>query len=767
MPPEKSFWKELNERRVVRVGVVYLAVSWALIQGAETLTTVLDLPGVTSRLVFALVVLCFPVAIVLTWAFQVTPDGVRRAEPVDITGRRNRKFVGPLAIGIIAVSGLAFVVFGSDRSDGGGPIATLDSNTVLVMPFRVSVPDQLSYLGAGFMDLLAARLDGEVGPRAVDPGAVVTAVNRPDNGTISVARSLGAGLVLTGSIVGGASGIVASAEYSEVAGGSLRASASAAGHPDSLTAIADQLIIQLLSLSEGEYPTSIAALTSTSPAALKSYLRGKQAFRDGRYFEAINHYEEALARDSTFALAAIARADGATNALTVGDGGGLERAWRHRDRLGQRDLRYLEARLPQTPRTGAENIAIFERLTGEQPDRVEAWYWLAEAVFHATGVVHGPKWVAGTRATFERVLELDPGYFPAVDHLIFVEAALGTPERLQAISEKLYQRPRGSVFTPVFRGVARGEAHLTFDLDSLRTTDANGLALAPWWPLYAPDQTPMNFVPYVEAAFEEGRRRAGIDISLARVLWTEYRLNIAMGRPERAEAVREESIREGVVDRYGRTTIYDALWAGVALEDAPISVAAIDERLGGIPGGALTLEDARDLAAAEVWRYRQDPAYTNPAAAGRVRAAAELAPHPRNMDLESIALLIEAWSQVRQGDPRAKASLDRLVAVLAEEPSRESGQVYALLSIAAAQEELGDLRGALENLDRAAFNTNTHDYDARLWRERGRLADLTGDTARAIREYGRWLKLHVDAEASVIPDVEAVRAEVARLEGEH
>jgi hypothetical protein len=102
MPPKISLWKELQERRVIRVGLVYLAVGWALIEGAELPTRVLALPDFTARLVFALVVLGFPVAIVLAWAYQVTPDGVRRAEPFPVRGRLNVTFLGGIATGVAA-----------------------------------------------------------------------------------------------------------------------------------------------------------------------------------------------------------------------------------------------------------------------------------------------------------------------------------------------------------------------------------------------------------------------------------------------------------------------------------------------------------------------------------------------------------------------------------------------------------------------------------------------------------------------------------------
>ncbi|MEX2530489.1 MAG: hypothetical protein WD960_06935 [Gemmatimonadota bacterium] len=766
MGTNTSFWKELKERRVIRVGGVYLAVAWALIQGAKTLSDILELPDFTARLVLALAVLGFPIAILLAWAFQVTPEGVRRTEPFGMTGRLNLPFIGGLTVGVLAVSGLAFVFSGSGRENSTDP-GEVESGVVAVMPFRVSATDDLSYLGAGLMDLLSARLDGEFGARAVDPGAVATATSRDATGPRSVARGLGAGLVLTGSVVGGANSIVASAEYTNVLDGALRASASATGHPDSLAVIADQLIIQLLSLSAGEYSTSIASLTSTSPAALKAYLRGKQAFRDGQYLESISRLDEALTLDSTFALAAIARADGAANAIEVGVGDNLELAWRHRERLGPRDLMYLEARRPSTPRTEMENIAVLEHLTRAQPDRVEAWYWLGEAVFHTRGIVFDELWAGRVRRVFEKVLELDPSYYPALDHLILLETMWGTPEGIRGTAERIYERPDGGRTLPVYHGLARGEPYLTLDVDSLPAADPNWISLLPWAPVYHPDQAPADFIPWLDAAFEEVRQRIGIDISFERALRAEYHINLAIGRPARAESVREESIRLGLRARHDRIAIYDALWAGVALDDAAEAVRQIDARLRTVRGASLSLLDARSLAAAEIWRYRQDPAYAESTAVASLRAAAAGVPHPQSLELEAFALIIEAWAQVRKEDPRAKASLARLVGILDEGPRGDVVIPRALFAAAAIHEELGDVPGALEVLDRTGLGiTSPEEYIGPIFRQRGRLAALAGDVPRAIHEYRRWLNLQVGAEASMLPEVEAVRAELAQLQGE-
>ena len=107
---------------MVRVALVYLAVAWGVSEGSDTLTSVLGLPAVTPRVVFALAVLGFPVAVVLAWAYQLTPDGVERAEASRATGRFNLPFLGGLAVGIVALCGLAFVFSGLGEGDGGaGP----------------------------------------------------------------------------------------------------------------------------------------------------------------------------------------------------------------------------------------------------------------------------------------------------------------------------------------------------------------------------------------------------------------------------------------------------------------------------------------------------------------------------------------------------------------------------------------------------------------------------------------------------------------------
>jgi TolB-like protein len=87
LPPGlRDFVAELRRRRVVAVAAIYFAVAWLVLQIADLVVPGLLLPEWTYRLVLLLVILGFPLALVLAWAFEVTPDGVRRTARVSRTG---------------------------------------------------------------------------------------------------------------------------------------------------------------------------------------------------------------------------------------------------------------------------------------------------------------------------------------------------------------------------------------------------------------------------------------------------------------------------------------------------------------------------------------------------------------------------------------------------------------------------------------------------------------------------------------------------------
>src|SRR5437763_6927262 len=84
MSEKPSFFAELKRRNVYKVAVAYAIVGWLLIQVATQVFPFLEIPNWVVRLVIALVMIGFPIALVIAWAFEATPEGIKRTEDVDL-----------------------------------------------------------------------------------------------------------------------------------------------------------------------------------------------------------------------------------------------------------------------------------------------------------------------------------------------------------------------------------------------------------------------------------------------------------------------------------------------------------------------------------------------------------------------------------------------------------------------------------------------------------------------------------------------------------
>ena len=90
-----SFIKELKRRNVFRVAIAYAIAAWLLIEISATTFPMLKLPEWTATFVTVLVLIGFPLALILAWAFELTPEGIKLEKNVDrgvsirhITGRK-------------------------------------------------------------------------------------------------------------------------------------------------------------------------------------------------------------------------------------------------------------------------------------------------------------------------------------------------------------------------------------------------------------------------------------------------------------------------------------------------------------------------------------------------------------------------------------------------------------------------------------------------------------------------------------------------------
>src|SRR5207344_1489710 len=108
-----NFFAELKRRNVYKVAVAYAVVSWLLIQVATQVFPFFEIPNWAVRLVVLLLILGFPVALIVSWAFEITPEGIKREKDVapddqSIPHHAGRKLVGvTIALAVVAAGLLA------------------------------------------------------------------------------------------------------------------------------------------------------------------------------------------------------------------------------------------------------------------------------------------------------------------------------------------------------------------------------------------------------------------------------------------------------------------------------------------------------------------------------------------------------------------------------------------------------------------------------------------------------------------------------------
>ena len=416
-----GFLSELRRRKVVRAGAVYLVAAWAAIEVADTVFPNLGLPPWTVTFVIILAALGLPITLALAWVFDLTTRGFRRTDG----GHRIPRALLPVAAVLVAALGL-WVGFRPDA----GPAA--DPDLVVVAPFRVAgaAPD-LAYLREGLMDLIAASLTGADGREAATPARTVSHLLRDQLGPGAdpqvedlqvVARQLGAGTIVVGEVVGSEAEVAVRVAVHDAATGARRESFRMEHDPEDLHGLVDALVSRLIAAREGIPGERLAALTTSSREALRSYLDGERAAREGRHVEAVRSFDRAFELDSTFLLAAfgLVRAAGWAAVPLQNHDRAVRMAWSRRADLAPGDRLLLEASRPGYP-DGATSLEILRQLEAaveRAPHSIELRYLLGDAYMHhgpAVGMTPEEGYERGYDE-FERVLRYDSTYIEPLIH---------------------------------------------------------------------------------------------------------------------------------------------------------------------------------------------------------------------------------------------------------------------------------------------------------------------------------------------------------------
>jgi TolB-like protein/Tfp pilus assembly protein PilF len=576
-----SLFEELKRRNVAKVAVLYIVAAWLLLQVTDVLSSLLPVPEWTGSLVFVLLVIGFPLVLIFSWIYELTPEGIKREKDVDrsqsITGETGHKI--NILIIVLLVLAIATVLLDRlipheaplveqatveetepvETEEPADPAAMVAQKfappadrSVAVLPFvNMSGNPENEYFSDGLTEELlnvlakmdglrvaartsSFRFKGEVG----DPAEIGQAlnVNHLLEGSV---RQSGDRIRITAQLINASDGYHLWSETYD------RTLDDVFAIQDEISrAVASALEVRLLGGPDAASPVRVA---TRDMDAYNAYLKGTQLLAGSgvdTYREAEALFEEALRLDPDFAAAHA----------------GLARAWVDLANWGTLNV---QETLPKVQEQIDKALAI-------DPQLPDAWVLKAWIRYWRDPVRRDR---AGTAENLRQALELEPGNVRASEWLAFVLAQMGERDEAVEVLDQAIKRDPLSVALRLQMGQileiltrfeeAEASYHLAVDLAPDDPNAVGQLA-----------EFNTNRGQVAEAVVLEERllELDPLDPEVPAFLWLDY---LHMGDDERAEAWVTETIRrdpEAEVSPLGRAVL--AYYRG---EDADAYAIAMEE----------------------------------------------------------------------------------------------------------------------------------------------------------------------------------------------
>jgi TolB-like protein/Tfp pilus assembly protein PilF len=209
-----NFFAELKRRNVYKIAVAYAVVAWLLIQAASIFLPAFDAPPWLMKTFLIFIILCFPVALVMSWAFEITPEGIKLESDVapnkSIARRTGRKIVAvTIALAVVAAGLFVYRLVRSKsdtpRKDASAArteaaTAQISAKSIAVLPFEnLSDEKQNEYFAEGVQDEILTRLAKVADLKVISRTSTQHFKSAPEN-LPEIARQLGVAHILEGSV---------------------------------------------------------------------------------------------------------------------------------------------------------------------------------------------------------------------------------------------------------------------------------------------------------------------------------------------------------------------------------------------------------------------------------------------------------------------------------------------------------------------------------------------------------------------------------------
>jgi TolB-like protein/Tfp pilus assembly protein PilF len=314
----RNFFTELKRRNVYKVAVAYAVVAWLLMQVASQIFPFFEIPNWVVRLVVLLLIIGFPVALIIAWAFEATPEGIKRTEAADAAGQRSRggAWIYIVLIGAALSVGLFFIGRYTATPRYSEAATGIPAKSIAVLPLLNESGDPKDeYFSDGLSEELIAALAQISGLKVVGRSSSFRFKDRKEEPR-TIGEKLGVSTLLDGTVRKQGDRVRIVAELVNAADGiqlwtrtfDRQLKDIFAVQEEIARAVAESLKVTLL----GAEARSVQGSAPDNAEAHNAYLQGhfhllRRNVEDFR--KAIGYYDQAIQLDPHYALAYAERSE--------------------------------------------------------------------------------------------------------------------------------------------------------------------------------------------------------------------------------------------------------------------------------------------------------------------------------------------------------------------------------------------------------------------------------------------------------------------------
>jgi TolB-like protein/Flp pilus assembly protein TadD len=415
----KQFFAELKRRNVYKVAIAYAIVAWLLLQAASILFPTFEAPPWTMKVFVAVIALGFPIALIIAWAFELTPEGLKRTEFADELPKksgRSRAWIYVVIVAGVIAAGLFFLGHFTASTNRNGTIEA-SSKSIAVLPFdNLSRDPDNAYFAEGVRDELLARLSKAADLKVISIRSTEQLKSSLDD-LSQIAHKFGVANILAGSVQRSSDQVRVSVQLVK---GENNAHLWADTFDRKLTdifAIESDVAKTIAEKLQAKLTGAEESAISTKPTA---DLEAHQLYLKGRYLwnrrtaenlkKALSYFQQAADKDPNYALAYTGIAD--TCALFSVYGAGAPQEYLLRAKAAAQKALELDDSLAEAHASlglvfysyfqGAESTKEFERAIELNPNYATAHHWYGRLTLVMLGQLDK------AMAEVKRAYELDP-----------------------------------------------------------------------------------------------------------------------------------------------------------------------------------------------------------------------------------------------------------------------------------------------------------------------------------------------------------------------